>query len=97
MASISWTKKSELMLQEILEYIAKDSPAAALRFAEGVFKKLNTIETFPDAGSHWANTARGEQRCLVYGRYKIAYLILSENDLQIVAIFDCARDISGSF
>ncbi len=95
MVEVNWTERSKLLLNDIVDYIAQDNPTAALKVAKGIVGKTKILELFPRAGSFWADSAEGDQRSLIYGRYRIGYRIVSEEEIHILGVYDCARDLLG--
>ena len=50
MAKIRWTVGARRDLHEIINYIADDSPAYAINFAERIILAVDRLETFPKLG-----------------------------------------------
>lgn len=93
MARLNWTREAETWLQDIFEYIAQDNPEAATRIAEGIFERTQVLSEFPQIGHRFEGTADREVRILLYGHYRIAYLIKSEDEIDILGVFHNALDI----
>ncbi len=47
---ITWSPRSKAQLTDIAEYIALDKRAAAFRWLENLFKKVEKLELFPKSG-----------------------------------------------
>jgi len=93
MAKVNWTDEAEGLLRDIHDYIAADNPEAASRTIEGIHARADLLERFPLVG-HWYVTALGrEVRILLYGHYRIAYIVRSEETVQILGVFHGALDI----
>lgn len=93
MATIRWTQEAATWLEEIFAYIAKDNPDAATRVVEGIYEKTQLLGRFPRIGHVHRLGEQGEVRILVYGHYRIAYLIRSEDVVEILGVFHGALDI----
>jgi plasmid stabilization system protein ParE len=82
-----------MWLRDIFEYIAQDNPVAATRVAEGIYERAQVLSEFPQIGHRYEGIADREVRILLYGHYRIAYLIKSEEDIDILGVFHGALDI----
>ena len=83
MAQIVWTAEARRWLQEIYDYIAKDNEDAAYRTVLGIHERAEVLLTFPEIGYSYQD--RPPVRVLLSGHYRIAYLIASNRDIQILA------------
>lgn len=86
MVEINWTFEAELWLKEIYEYIKKDNPGAARRTIELIHMKAQILYEFPEIGYKYQHAGRRNIRILLYGHYRIAYLIKDENNIDIYKI-----------
>lgn len=93
MAEIIWTKEAADCLDQIHEYIARDNPKAAHRVAEGIYDKIQMLGRQPRIGHRYEAIADREVREILYGHYRIAYLIKSETLVEVLGIFHGAMDI----
>ena len=93
MARLNWTREAETWLRDIFEYIAQDNPEAATRVVEGIFERAQVLSEFPQIGHRYEGIADREVRLLLYGHYRIAYLIKSEEAIDILGVFHNALDI----
>ncbi|HSS78720.1 MAG TPA: type II toxin-antitoxin system RelE/ParE family toxin [Thermoanaerobaculia bacterium] len=94
MGKIKWTQESERWLREIHDYIAVDNPAAALRTVQGIYEKAESLARFPERGYRYHDQADSKVRILLYGHYRIAYLIKENRDIEILGVFHGALDIT---
>jgi plasmid stabilization system protein ParE len=91
-AKIAWTLEAERWLSDIYEYIATDNPVAAAETIQGIFDRAQTLTDFPESGSrYWASSRH--IRVLLYGHYRITYLIKEGGDIDILGVFHGALDI----
>ena len=94
MGQVIWSEESELWLRDIYEYIAEDSPRAASRTVEGIRERVQFLESFPELGWRYPGSAR-HVRIILYGHYRIAYLVHDNMDVTILAVFHTSLDISN--
>jgi plasmid stabilization system protein ParE len=93
MVKIRWTKESEKWLKDIHDYIAQDKPQAALNVVTGIYKKAQILCEFPEIGYQYRSVPEGDIRILLYGHYRIAYLIRSMEQIDILGVFHGALDL----
>jgi toxin ParE1/3/4 len=96
-SEIVWTDEARRWLREIREYIAKDSPLAADRTIDGIWQKAQMLANFPEVGFKYPLLGRNDVRVLLYGHYRIAYLLASRNQIVILGVFHAALDIDRYF
>ena len=93
MAQIAWTNEALRWLEDIFEYIAADNPDAANRTVEGVFERAQSLAQYPELGHRYLHSSRNV-RILLYGHYRIAYLIKGDGNVDILGVFHDALDIT---
>ena len=93
MGQINWTFEAEQWLRDIYNYIAADDLAAATRVIEGVYDKVQTLRQFPELGYRYDRRPDRHIRILLYGHYRIAYLMKLDGDIDILGVFHGALDI----
>lgn len=93
MAKLNWTREAELWLIEIFDYIAQDSPDAATRVIEGIYDRAQDLIRFPQIGHRYEAITDREVRVLLYGHYRIAYLIRPDKDIDVLGVFHGALNI----
>ena len=94
MAEISWTAEAERWLRDIHDYIAEDNPEAASHVVEGIYEKVQLLRQFPELGHRYERLRHQHIRILLYGHYRIAYLIKPEGNRDILGVFHGALDIN---
>ena len=88
MATIRWTSEAETWLHDIYDYIAIDNLHAAITVIEGIYNKAQVLRQFPEIGYIHRVESEGEIRILLYGHYRIAYLLCKEkNVVDILGVF----------
>ena len=93
MAEINWTSESEIWLKDIYDYIANDNPEAANRVVEGISGEVQLLRKFPELGHRYDRHTGQHIRILLYGHYRIAYLIKSDGDIDILGVFHGGMEI----
>jgi plasmid stabilization system protein ParE len=78
MAKIRWSNEAEQWLSEIYQYIANDNPSAAEKVVSGIYDKTQLLSDFPELGHKYREEQEGDIRVLLYGHYRIAYIITDE-------------------
>jgi addiction module RelE/StbE family toxin len=78
MARLIWTRHALEDLERLLEYIAKDAPVAACRFAEKIIDRVEMLETHPLLGGWLPEDDRSIYRQLIHGNYPIIYRLESD-------------------
>ena len=93
MAEIAWTEEAQRWLEDIFEYIAADNPVAAARTVQGIYERAQVLKTFPEIGHRYVASSRNV-RILLYGHYRIAYLVKDERNIDILGVFHGSLDIT---
>jgi len=93
MAKIRWTSEAEKWLREIYEYIAQDNKNTAQQVITGIYKKAQILKDFPEIGYKYRSEPEGDIRILLYGHYRITYLIRSKELIDILGVFHGAMEI----
>lgn len=93
MGQVSWTSEAERWLHDILEYIARDNPPAALSTVQGIYEKAQVLADFPEIGYRYDRISDRNVRILLYGHYRIAYVVKAGGDIDILGIFHSALRI----
>ncbi len=92
MAEIRWTEEAVKWLRNIYDYISEDNPIAAQKVIEGIHEKTQLLESFPEIGYKYCDEPDGQVRILLYGHYRIAYLI-KQDAVEILGIFHGSMEI----
>ncbi len=93
MAAVVWTEEAQRWLRDIYDYIAADNPHAAAATVQGIYDRAQGLSEFPEMGSrHWASDRH--VRVLLYGHYRIAYLVKDGGGIDVLGVFHGALDIS---
>ncbi len=93
MAEIIWTIEAARWLETIRNHIAKDNPSAAHRVVSGIYEKIQLLRIHPRLGQRYEPITDREVREVLYGHYRIAYLVKTDRRLEIHGIFHAAMEI----
>jgi len=93
MAQITWTSEAVRWLEDIFEYIAADNADAASRTVEGIFERAQALAQYPELGHRYLHSTRNV-RIVLYGHYRIAYLVKADGNVDILGVFHDALDIT---
>ena len=84
-------------MEEIYSYIARDNPRAADRVVQGIYEKAQLLLKFPEIGYRYDKFPKDNIRIFLYGHYRIAYLIKSKNEIDILGVFHGSLDMDRFF
>jgi len=93
MAEIRWTEEAANWLKEIHDYIAQDSPSAAAKVISSIYENVKLLKSFPELGHKYRSEPEGDIRILLYGHYRIPYMIKENESIEIIGVFHGAMDI----
>jgi toxin ParE1/3/4 len=93
MGKLNWTAESERWLKDIFEYIEADNPVAAIEVVSGIFKRAQVLTEHPEIGYRYEASSR-HVRILLYGHYRIAYLVKNDGDIDVLGVFHGSLDIN---
>jgi toxin ParE1/3/4 len=93
MATIAWTDEARRWIEDIFEYVAADNPGAAARTIQEIYERAQVLATFPEIGQRYTTSSRNV-RILLYGHYRIAYLVKDDGNIDILGVFHGSLDIT---
>ena len=93
MAQITWTAEAQSWLEDIFEYVAADNPDAAARTVLGIYERAQDVAAFPEIGYRYPASSRNV-RILLYGHYRITYLVKDDGNVDILGVFHGSLDIT---
>jgi len=96
MVEVVWTESAIQDLNDIAEYIAKDSFRYAQLTVEELFYATDILETYPKAGKIVQEFSNESIRQLIKGNYRVVYKIVDIQRVDILTVHHCARMISNS-
>lgn len=62
-------------MSEIVDYISRDRPDAARKWAEDVFDAVDELASFPSQGRVVPEVGRPSVRELIHGEYRVIYKV----------------------
>jgi toxin ParE1/3/4 len=92
-AEITWTREAADCLKNIHDYIARDNAEAAHKVVTGIYDKIQMLTRQPRIGQRYETIADREVREILYGHYRIAYLLRTETHVELLGIFHGAMEI----
>ena len=93
MATVVWTAEAQKWLEDIFEYIALENPSTASNVVSSIYRRAEILKEHPEIGYRYVLSERNV-RILLYGHYRIAYLVKETKDVGILGVFHGALDIS---
>ncbi len=93
MATVNWTSEAVKWLKDIYEYISLDNPDVASKVISGIYEKAQLLKDFPDIGYKYKIVEEGDIRILLYGHYRITYLVKNKTQTDILGVFHGALDL----
>jgi toxin ParE1/3/4 len=96
MVKVVWTDYSLQDLEDIGEYIAKDSVNSAIIVVKNLFESVDILELLPLAGRIVPEFNNKIIRELIRGSYRIVYHIVSAGRIDILTVHHSARLLTRS-
>ena len=93
MAALNWTAEAERWLRDIYTYIARENQAAAEKTVQAIYEKAERLKTFPELGYRLHLRPGNDIRILLFGHYRIAYVITPDKVIDILGVFHGAMEI----
>ncbi|OPY57049.1 MAG: Plasmid stabilization system protein [Pelotomaculum sp. PtaU1.Bin035] len=84
------TKQAAFDLQEITEYIARDSVENAIRFADELLEVCHSIQDFPERGRIVPEVGQPQIREVIHKNYRLVYAV-RKGKIFILQVFNAAR------
>jgi len=85
-----WTERARCDLLSIIDYIGRDSPAAARRTVAAIRKKALALNERPHSGRIVPELSRPEVRELIHGNYRLVYLVAAD-EVVVLTVFEGHR------
>jgi toxin ParE1/3/4 len=87
LAKVVWTVEAERWLLKIHDYIALDSPVNAFNVVKSIYQRAQILERFPLVGHAYHSPSGRDLRILLWGHYRIVYLVRPDDEVHIVGVF----------
>ena len=94
MAKVNWTRQAVEDIYEIREYYEKLSPTYAEELTDQIFEKEKYIAQHPRIGRMVPELERDDVRELIYKNYRVIYLILESEDIDILTVHNSTRPLT---
>lgn len=91
MVEVKWTGRALQDLDEIAEYISKDSQFYAQLTVQRLFEKPVILKKLPFIGRMVPEFGIETIRELISGNYRIIYRVVNENRIDVVSVYHSAR------
>ncbi len=87
MAHLIWSERAVTDIEDIYEYIAKDSPTYAQYQTEHIVTAVERLEQFPESGRHLPEFPHLPHREVIVGRYRVIYRYETQHkDVYLVTV-----------
>jgi plasmid stabilization system protein ParE len=80
---IIWSPLAIERMTEFVDFISRDKPKAAEKWAREAFARVEQLTSFPDSGRIVPEVERQDIRELIYGNYRIIYRV-ADDELTIL-------------
>jgi len=94
MVKIVWTERAVQDLDDIAQFIAKDSERYAQEVTRSLFESTGLIESHPKAGRIVPEYNLVYLRELIRGSYRIVYRIVDKHRIDILTVHHSARQLN---
>lgn len=91
MAKVNWTIQSIKDIENIAEFIAKDSEKYATIQTQRFFEIVTALEFQPHIGKKVPEINKSNIRELILGNYRIIYVIKLNQDVDIITVHHSKR------
>lgn len=88
---VAWSLEARRTLEEILEFIHRDSPEGAQRVLEQALSAVASLSTLADRGRIVPESADASIREIFVHRYRLMYRV-ADGSVEILAFIHGARD-----
>ena len=94
MVKVNWTRRAIEDIYEISEYYKPRSEKYAEQLTDKIFEKADNLEQYPQLGRMVPEVERPEIRELIYKNYRIIYNVVSDDQIDILAVHNSLRPLS---
>lgn len=81
---VEWSPLALERVQDIGQYIARDNPAAAVRWVNELFDAVERLGDFPESGGVVPEVGVRRIRELIFGVYRVIYSVIE--NVQILTV-----------
>ena len=72
---VIWSPLALQRMTEITDYISRDNPSAATKWAKAIFNKIENVKQFTYMGRIVPKASRNEIREIIFKNYRIIYKV----------------------
>lgn len=94
MTRLEWTDPAVTDIENIQEYLARDSPEYADSVVERLILSVERLKSFPQSGRAVPEASDLKVRELIVSAYRVIYRV-RKGKAQILAVVQSARDAGG--
>ena len=91
MAEVIWTNRALTDLEDIGDYISKDSYKYALNTIQKLFNSVEILKTMPKSGRIVPEVNKENIRELIKGNYRVIYMLREDGKIDILTVHHSAR------
>ncbi len=95
MVRVNWTDQALDDIENIAQFIEKDSPKYAHIQVQRFFDKVKILETHPHAGRIVPEINREDLRELIQGNYRIVYRVVADTLIDIITVHHSRRSFGN--
>jgi toxin ParE1/3/4 len=92
---LTWSPLASDQVDDAVDYIAADDPAAALRWLERLLEHVASLRDYPDSGRVVPELQREDVREILVDPYRVMYRRTPEA-VEVLAVRHAARDFGGA-
>jgi len=97
LVQINWTYQSRTDLEDIADYISKDSVKYARFQIFKIVSRTRFLKKLPYSGKKLVELDRDDLRELIEGNYRIIYKIVTSSRIDILTIHHSSRDLKRRY
>jgi toxin ParE1/3/4 len=71
----------------------RGQPRCSRRTVEGIYEQAQALAQYPELGHRYLHSSR-DVRILLYGHFRIAYLIKADGNVEVLGVFHGSLDIT---
>jgi addiction module RelE/StbE family toxin len=91
MVRLNWTERAKEDVKNIAAYISKDSIYYAEKQVDKIYESTQILFEFPSIGRPVPEYGMANLRQILVGKYRIIYLLVSEERIDVLTVHHSAR------
>ncbi len=95
MVEVNWTEAAIGDLKDIRDHIAKDSVRYADELSARLREHTRVLQEHPRIGKPVPELKNDLVREVIIGKYRIIYWVMTESELEVVAVHHAKRELHG--